>query len=126
MEIPDDVIEESVPLWEDFLIGKFVSTAPHVAKVHVIVNKIWPHGDKSVKVDAFEVNTTTIKFRIRDSSACARVLKRGMWNIANIPMFVSKWSPIQEKQQPDLKAIQMWVIIQNVSHSLFSRKGLGF
>lgn len=126
VEIPDDVIEESVPLWEDFLIGKFLAAAPHVAKVHVIVNKIWTLGDKSIKVDVFEVNETTVKFRIRNSSVRARVLRREMWNIANIPTIVSKWSPIQEEQQPDLKTIQLWVTIKNVPHKLFSRKGLRF
>lgn len=126
VEIQDDVIDESVPLWEDFLIEKFLSTAPHVAKVHVIVNKIWTLGDKSMKIDAFEVNATTIKFKIRDSSVRACVLFRGMWNIADVPMIVSKWSPIPEEQQPDLKSISMWVIIKNIPHKLFSRKGLGF
>lgn len=38
--IPSEVIDDSTPLWEDFLVGKFLSTAPHVAKVHVIVNKL--------------------------------------------------------------------------------------
>lgn len=68
----------------------------HVAKIHVIVNKIWSLGDKSVKVDIFVVNDKMVKFRIRDSSTRSRVLRRGMWNIANIPMIVSKWSPIIE------------------------------
>lgn len=33
------------PLWKDFLVGRFLSAAPHVAKIHVIVNKVWPLGD---------------------------------------------------------------------------------
>lgn len=39
----EDVLVDP-PLWEDLLIGQFVSKAPHVAKIHVIVNKIWPLG----------------------------------------------------------------------------------
>lgn len=46
-EIPDEV-QNSVPLWKDFLEGRFMSDAHHVAKIHVIVNKIWPLGDKSI------------------------------------------------------------------------------
>lgn len=38
IEIPNEVITESVPLWEDFLVGRFPETAPHIAKIHVIVN----------------------------------------------------------------------------------------
>ncbi|KFK23708.1 hypothetical protein AALP_AAs53541U000100 [Arabis alpina] len=124
--IRDEVVEKSVPLWEDFLIGNFPNTAPHVAKVHVIVNKIWSLGDKAIKIDAFEVNATTVKFRIKNQAVRNRVLNRGMWEIANIPMWVSKWSPLQEDQQPNLKKVQLWVTIHNVPHKLFSEKGLGF
>lgn len=40
VEVSDDVFQESVPLWEDFRIGNFLHATPHIAKVHVIVNKI--------------------------------------------------------------------------------------
>lgn len=77
-------------------MGRFQSTAPHVANIHVIVNKIWPFGDKIVCIDVFKINDKMVKFRIRDSSTRSRVLRRGMWNIADIPMIVSKWTPIIE------------------------------
>ena len=50
VEIPDEVITESTPLWDDFLVGKFLDLAPHVAKVHMVLNKIWRYGDLSTKV----------------------------------------------------------------------------
>ncbi|CAA7034137.1 unnamed protein product [Microthlaspi erraticum] len=120
VEIPEEILKDLVPLWEDFLIGKFLDTAPHVAKVHVIVNKIWTLGDKSVKIDAFPVNETTIKFRIRDSLVRDRILRRGMWNIADVPMIVTKWSPVVEEAQPEMKSIPMWVVLKNVPHRMFS------
>lgn len=127
VQVPDEIFEDSAPLWEDFLIGKFLSTtAPHVAKIHVIVNKIWPLGDKSVRIDVFEVNDTTVKFRIKESQIRDRVLRRGMWNIADVPMVVSKWSPIIEEAQPDIKTIPMWIVIKNVPQKMFTWKGLGF
>lgn len=46
VEIPEYIIQDLVPLWEDFLECHFFGDAPHVAKAHVIVNKIWPLGDK--------------------------------------------------------------------------------
>lgn len=39
IQIPDEIFSDALPLWEDFLVGKFLDEAPHVAKVHVIVNK---------------------------------------------------------------------------------------
>ncbi|KAG7579491.1 hypothetical protein ISN45_Aa03g036300 [Arabidopsis thaliana x Arabidopsis arenosa] len=126
VQIPDEIFDYAVPLWEDLIIGKFPSTAPHVAKVHAIVNKIWPLGDKTIRIDAFAVNDTTIKFRIRDSSVRARVLRRGMWNIADMPMFVSKWSPVIEESQPEIKSMLLWVTLKNVPHSMFSWPGISF
>lgn len=122
VDIPDDIIKDSTPLWEDFIIGKFLSTVPHVGKVHVIVNKIWPLGDKSVKIDTFVVNEFTIKFRIRDRPTRSRVLHRHMWNIAGIPMYVSKWSSVVEEAQPTMTSVPLWVVMKNVPHQMFSWK----
>lgn len=38
--IPNEIVENSTPLWEDFVVGKFLDLAPHVAKVHMVLNKI--------------------------------------------------------------------------------------
>lgn len=126
VEVPDDIIESLVPLWEDFLISKFLDTAPHVAKVHVIVNKIWTLGDKSVRINAYPVNATTVKFRIKDKATRNRILRRGLWNIADIPMIVSKWTPIVEEAQPEMESIPMWVILKNVPPKMFSEPGLRY
>lgn len=124
--VPDSILDDSVPLWEDFLIGRFTSAAPHVAKIHVIVNKIWNLGDKNIKIDVYGVNDTTVKFRIRNVSARLRALRRGMWNICEQPMIVSKWTPIVEDAQPEIKTMPLWVIIKNVPHSMFTWQGLSF
>lgn len=126
VQIPDEIFEDSAPLWDDLLIGRFPQTAPHVAKVHVIVNKIWPLGDKTVKIDAHVVDPKTIKFRIRDSAVRSRVLRRGMWNIADMPMIVSKWSPVIEDTQPEITSMPMWITIKNVPQTMFTWKGLSF
>lgn len=124
--VPDEVLQDTVPLWDDFLVGRFPNSAPHIAKIHVIVNKIWNLGDKSIKIDAYSVNETMVKFRIRNTSARTRVLRRGMWNICDMPMIVSKWTPIAEEAQPKIKFMPMWVILKNVPPSMFSWPGLSF
>ena len=55
VEIPDAVVTDSTPLWDDFVIGKFLDLAPHLAKVHMVLNKIWRYGDLSAKVEVYEV-----------------------------------------------------------------------
>ncbi|KAF8116059.1 hypothetical protein N665_0023s0037 [Sinapis alba] len=101
VSVHDSVIQDSVPLWDDLLERKFMAKAPHVAKIHIIVNKIWPIDDASIKIDVFEVNEVTVKFWIKDSATRKRLLKRGMWNIANVPRILSKWSPIEEENEEE-------------------------
>lgn len=61
IEVPTENLSDSVPLWEDFLVGRFPNQAPHAAKIHVIVNKIWTLGEKSLKIDVIEINSTSVK-----------------------------------------------------------------
>ena len=104
--MPKEVFVGAKPLWEDFVVGKFLNNkAPHVGKIHMIVNKIWRLGDKSTLIDVYEVNATTIRFRIRNEVMRRGILNRGMWNIMAIPMVVSKWSPYEEEVQPEMKSI---------------------
>ncbi|KAG7578523.1 hypothetical protein ISN45_Aa03g027070 [Arabidopsis thaliana x Arabidopsis arenosa] len=126
VEIPNEVLDNVTPLWEDFLIGKFLDTAPHVAKVHVILNKIWRQGAESDRIDVYEVNSTTLRFKVSDPLVRARILKRGMWNIAEVPMVVSKWSPVTEKDQPEEKSIPLWVYLKKVPMHMYSWEGLSF
>lgn len=62
IKVPREVFENSPPLWEELLVGKFLDTAPYVGKIHVLVNKIWLLADNTVKVDVFGVDKTTMKF----------------------------------------------------------------
>ncbi|KAF8083331.1 hypothetical protein N665_0780s0004 [Sinapis alba] len=124
--VPEEITKDVEPLWDDFLIGKFLDNAPHVAKIHAIVNKIWALNDKAQMIDVFEVNTTTMKFRIMNSSVRNRILRRGMWNLAGIPVVMTKWSPVVEKQKPEVQSIPMWVHLKNVPMNMFSWQGLSF
>ena len=125
--VPKGVFVGAKLLWEDFIIGKLLNVkAPHVGKVHMIVNKIWRLGDRSSIIDVFAVDDSTIKFRIRNEGMRKRILNRGMWNIADIPMIVSKWTPFAEEAQPAMKSIPLWVTLSNIPPSMFTDKGLEF
>lgn len=56
--VPTDVVEKANLLWDDFVIAKFLEKAPHVAKVHVIVNKIWSFGDVNQRLDVLKSMST--------------------------------------------------------------------
>lgn len=77
IEIPDEVITDSTPLWEDFVVGKILDLAPHVAKVHMVLKKIWKYGDLDAKIEVYEVNSTTMRFKISDRKAREKILKTG-------------------------------------------------
>lgn len=126
VEIPDDIINKANHLWDDYLIGKFLDTAPHIARVHAIVNKIWNLGDKSTKIEVHGVDETTMKFKVSNPVMRARILKRGMWNIGNIPLIMTKWTPNELKEKPEVKSIPLWVHLKNVPMNMFSWQGLSF
>lgn len=123
INVPDEVKNASL-LWDEFVMGKFLEKAPHVAKVHAIVNKIWTMGDKSQMVDVFVINSNTMKFRIPNSTARGRLLRRGMWNLAGIPVVMSKWTPFIENDQPEEKSISLWVHLKHVPMKMVSWKDL--
>lgn len=61
----------------------------------------------------FEVNDVTVEFQIKDSETRKRLLRRGMWNIANVPMILSKWSPVEEEEEEEeIKVIPMWITMK--------------
>lgn len=124
VEISDEVITDSTPLWKDFVIGKFLDLAPHVAKVHMVLNKIWKYGDLAAKIEVYEVNPTTMRFKISDQKAREKILKRGMWNIVGVPMIVTKWSPKAEEEKQEEESIPMWIHITKVPLHMFSWEGL--
>lgn len=123
--VPEEITKD-VPLWDDFIVGKFLDTAPHIAKIHSIVSKIWTLNDKAQKIEAFEVNETTMKFRVPNLADRRRILRRGMWNLAGVPVVMTKWSPVIKKEKPPTQSIPMWVHIKNVPLKMFSWQGLSF
>lgn len=84
VEIPDEILDNSTPLWDDFVVGKFLDLVPHVAKVHIVLNKIWRYGDSSTKVDVYEMNPRMMRFHVSNLKAKEKILRRGMWNIAGV------------------------------------------
>ncbi|XP_048636569.1 uncharacterized protein LOC125609299 [Brassica napus] len=126
VEVPDEVISDSTSLWEDFIVEKFLDLVPHVAKVHMVLNKIWSYSELDSKVEVYEVNATTMRFRVSNPKARAKVLRRGMWNIAGVPMVVAKWTPKTEEEKQEEEAIPMWVHLRKVPLHMYSWKGLSF
>lgn len=111
--IPGEVFVYLSPLWEDFFIGKFLDKAPHIGKVYAIVNKIWTLGDKSQMIEVYEMNSTTMKFRITDKATRNKVFRRGMWNLAEIPVVMTQWKLFVEEEKTE-ESIPLWVHLRNV------------
>lgn len=122
--VPSAIIEKANPLWDDFVIANFLEEAPHIAKVHVIVNKIWAFGDKTQKLDVFEMDGKTMRIRITSAKVREKVVRRGMWNIAGVPMVVTKWAP--EEEDSLKKLLPLWVNLKNVPMSMYSWEGISF
>lgn len=126
VEIPDEIVSESTPLWEEFVVGKFLDLAPHIAKVHMVVNKIWNYGELNAKVEVYDVDAKTMRFKISNVKAREKVIRRGMWNIAGVPMIVKKWTPKAEEEMQEEESIPMWVHLRKVPIHAFSWEALSF
>lgn len=126
VEIPVNLLVDATPLWEDFIFGKFLDISPHIAKVHMVVNKIWSYGDPNSKVEVYDVNATMMRFRIMNPKIREKVIKRGMWNIAGVPMIVKKWTPKTEEEKQEEVSIPMWVHLRKVPLHMFSWEALSF
>lgn len=76
-------------------------------------------------IEVYEINSTTMKFRILNSSMRGRILKRGMWNLAEVPVIMSEWKPFVAEEEPQ-KSVPLWVHMRNFPMNMFSWKGLSF
>ena len=112
--VPEEVFTDASPLWEDFIIGRFLDKAPDIAKVHAIVNKIWALSYKSQMIDVHVINSTTMKFKVSNPIIRNRILRRSMWNIAEIPVVMAKWSLLTEDIKQETNSIPMWINLKNV------------
>ena len=126
VEIPDEILDSPTPLWEDFVVGKFLDMAPHIAKVHMVLNKIWKYGDEAAKVEVYEVNSMAVRIKIPNPKIREKILRRGMWNIVGVPMIVSKWTPKIEEEKQEEDTIPMWVHLEKVPLHMFSWEALNF
>uniref|UniRef100_A0A0D3BM65 DUF4283 domain-containing protein n=1 Tax=Brassica oleracea var. oleracea TaxID=109376 RepID=A0A0D3BM65_BRAOL len=52
VDLPEALLSNSKPLWSAYIVGHFMGDAPHISKVHAIVNKIWSFLDRPTKIDA--------------------------------------------------------------------------
>ena len=70
------------------------------------------------------MNEKTMRIRIPSEKIREKVIRRGMWNIAGVPMVVSKWSP--DVDDSNVNLIPLWVHLTKVPMSMYSWEGLSF
>ncbi|RID79609.1 hypothetical protein BRARA_A02334, partial [Brassica rapa] len=126
VDLPEELLSDYKPLWSAYIVGHFMGDAPHIGKVHAIVNRIWSFPDRPATIDAQFISPRTVLFRIDHPQLKDRVLKPTFWHIADIPIVVREWSPKTASAQPDLTAVPLWVDLQGVPDHLLSHNGLTF
>lgn len=126
VENPEELLENSEPLWKCSLVGYSMNEAPHIGLIHATVNRIWEQPGNKSKIDVQFIGKTTVLFRIEDAGMRSRVLGRKFWHTSEVPMMVGVWSPAIAISLPDLSAIPLWVDLTNVPGYLYSKKGLSF
>lgn len=51
VEIPAELLDDSEPLWKCFLVGYFMSEAPHIGSIHATVNRLWAQPGRKSRID---------------------------------------------------------------------------
>lgn len=126
VSVPEDIADEGIPLWRNFVVGYFMGDAPHVGTIHATVNRIWNSVGRSTRIDVQFLNKTTVLFRIDNPQTRSRVLRRRYWHIAAIPLVVNEWSPETVHERPILSAMPLWVDLTGVPGHRYSHRGLRF
>lgn len=70
------------------------------------------------------MEATTMRIRIPNQKVREKIVRRGMWNIAGVPMVVSHWSPVDDDSKTSF--LPLWVHVSNVPMSMYSWEGLSF
>lgn len=124
MEVPPEIVKKANPLWEDFATARFLEKPPHVAKVHMIVNMIWSFGEKSQKIDVYEVDDMMMRRRVTNETVRNKIIRRGMWDIAGCPW----WYPngLQKRTNKRQKMLPLWVHLRGVPMSMYLWEGPSF
>ncbi|CAN6828846.1 unnamed protein product, partial [Brassica oleracea] len=66
VDLPEEVTNDSKPLWESYVVGHFIGDPPHIGKVHATVNRLWTTKEKPSMIDAQFIAPKTALFRIED------------------------------------------------------------
>lgn len=88
-------------------------------------NEIWALSDKTQMI-VYEINSTTMKFRVSNPVTRNRIIKRARWKIAEIPVVMAMWSLLTEDIKQETHSIPLWVHLRNVLMDMFSWNGLSF
>ncbi|KAL1193633.1 hypothetical protein V5N11_017528 [Cardamine amara subsp. amara] len=103
--IPNKVIEESKPLWKDFVVGQFYRDPPSFGKIKALVNLLWSKWQRDITVTKLDSENSYL-FKIPNISARQRVVREGIWSIDGSTMFVAPWIPGVKPSKPALKKLQ--------------------
>lgn len=126
VRIPEEILEDSNPLWKCFLVGYFIEEAPHIGTIHATINWIWTNLGTNGKIDVQFIEKNTVLFRTENDHLRSRVARRKYWHISDVPLVVSVWSPDTAKSPPDLSAMPLWVDLSLVTSHLYSHPGLKY
>lgn len=55
-----------------------------------------------------------------------RVMRHGMWNLADVPVVMSVWTPFITESPPEVSSVPLWVHLKHVTMDMFSWKGLSY
>lgn len=81
-----EIVNDSLTLWTNYIVGYFIGDPPHIDKVHETMNQLWSVLGKPSKIDSQYINPKTVLFKINNAQIRSRVLRRYYWHISDVPL----------------------------------------
>ncbi|CAL1360898.1 unnamed protein product [Linum trigynum] len=105
LRIPPELEDEGIARWQHCLVGKFLSTSPHIRQVQSWANRLW--GKKgSVRVSW--LGDRLLLFQFPTAETAHWVFSCSPWHLRSDMCYLRKWEPRIRAEEPRTM-IPIWV-----------------
>jgi hypothetical protein len=106
-----EAMEEGILKWSPSLVGQFLDKPLPYYIVKRFVDNLWAQYGK---VEVFLLENGLYLFRFSDEKTRDEVMEAKLWNIANKPLILRKWTPGMQLLKLSLSNVPMWIKLHNL------------
>jgi hypothetical protein len=120
---PKEAMEEGILKWSPSLVGQFLDKPLPYYIVKRFVDNLWAQYGK---VEVFLLENGLYLFRFRDEKTRDEVMEAKLWNIANKPLILRKWTPGMQLLKLSLSNVPVWIKLHNLPIEFWNNTCLSY